>query len=64
MDSKNGFAVLTNSKGKIVDKVEYKNLPNGIGYIKENGKFLQNNSIKIPQDGISGEILLVLTEKR
>ena len=45
LDSKNGFAVLTNSKGKIVDKVEYKNLPNGIGYIKEDGKFLQNNAI-------------------
>lgn len=45
LDSKNGFAVLTNNKGKIVDKVEYKNLPNGIGYIKQSGKFLQNNAI-------------------
>lgn len=45
LDSKNGFAVLTNNKGKIVDKVEYKNLPNGIGYIKQDGKFLQNNAI-------------------
>ena len=45
LDSKNGFAVLTNNKGKVVDKVEYKNLPNGIGYIKEDGKFLQNNAI-------------------
>ncbi len=45
LDSKNGFAVLTNNKGKIVDKVEYKSLPNGIGYIKQDGKFLQNNAI-------------------
>lgn len=45
LDSKNGFAVLTNNKGKIVDKVEYKNLPNGIGYIKQDGKFLQNNAV-------------------
>ena len=45
LDSKNGFAVLTNNKGKVVDKVEYKNLPNGIGYIKEDGKLLQNNAI-------------------
>ena len=45
LDSKNGFAVLTNNKGKVVDKVQYKNLPNGIGYIKEDGKFLQNNAI-------------------
>ena len=45
LDSKNGFAVLTNNKGKIVDKVEYRNLPNGIAYIKQNGKFLQNNAI-------------------
>lgn len=45
LDSKNGFAVLTNNKGKIVDKVEYKNLPNGIGYVKQDGKFLQNNAI-------------------
>ena len=45
LDSKNGFAVLTNNKGKIVDKVEYRNLPNGIAYIKQGGKFLQNNAI-------------------
>lgn len=45
LNNKNGFAILTNNKGKIVDKVEYKNLANGIGYIKQDGVFLENNAI-------------------
>lgn len=45
LSSNNGFVILSNNKGKVIDKVEYKNLANGIAYIKQNGEFLESNSI-------------------
>lgn len=45
LKNKNGAAVLTNNKGKIIDKVEYSNLGNGIALIREGNKYLENNSI-------------------
>ena len=45
LNSNNGFVVLSNNKGKVIEKVEYKNLANGIAYIKESGKFLESNSV-------------------
>ena len=45
LKSKNGTVVLTNSKGKIIDKIEYKNVANGMAMVLEDGKFNQTNSI-------------------
>ena len=45
LKSKNGAAVLSNNKGKIIDKVKYENLANGLALIKEGDKLLENNSI-------------------
>ena len=38
LNNNNGIVVLSNNKGKVIDKVEYKNLANGIAYIKQAGK--------------------------
>ena len=43
--NKNGSVVLSNDKGKVIDKVNYENLGNGIALIKEGNKFLENNAI-------------------
>lgn len=43
LDSKNGIAILSNEKGKIVDKVEYENLANGMALVKQNGKMLESS---------------------
>ena len=45
LKSKNGTVILTNSKGKIIDKIEYKNIPNGIAMVLEDDKFNETNSI-------------------
>lgn len=45
LDNKTGVAILTNNKGKIIDSVEYNDLPNGMAYIKENGVFYQSSNI-------------------
>lgn len=45
LNNTNGFAILSDNKGKVIDKVEYKNLGNGIAYIKQGGKFLESNSV-------------------
>ena len=45
LKSKNGVAVLSNNKGKIIDKVKYENLANGLALIREENKLLENNSI-------------------
>ena len=45
LKSKNGAVLLSNNKGKVIDKVKYENLGNGIALIKEGKKFLENNSI-------------------
>ncbi len=45
LKSKNGTAILTNSNGKIIDKVEYKNVANGLAMVLEDGKFNQTSNI-------------------
>ncbi len=45
LKNKNGTVVLTNSNGKVIDKVKYENLANGMAYIREGDKYLMNNSI-------------------
>lgn len=45
LNSKNGVALLTNDKGKIIDKVEYSNLANGLALVKENDNFYETTNI-------------------
>ncbi len=45
LNNNNGLVVLSDNKGKVIDKVEYKNLANGMAYIKQDGNFLESNSI-------------------
>lgn len=45
LKSKNGVVILTNNKGKIIEKVEYKNLTNGMAMVREDGKLHKSNSI-------------------
>lgn len=45
LKSKNGYAVLSNNKGKVIDRVEYKNLGNGMAYVRTKSGFAQSSSI-------------------
>ena len=45
LKNKNGTVVLTNNSGKVIDKVKYENLANGMAYIREDDKYLMSNSI-------------------
>lgn len=45
LNNENGFVVLSDNNGKVVEKVEYKSLGNGMAYIREGDEFLPNNSI-------------------
>ena len=45
LKSKNGTAILTNNKGKIIQKLDYENLANGLALIKEGSEYLESNSI-------------------
>lgn len=45
LDSKNGVVVLSNKEGKIIDKITYENLANGIALIKQDGNMLESNII-------------------
>lgn len=45
LQSKNGTVILTNSNGKIIDKIEYENVANGLAMIREDGKLNKSNSI-------------------
>ena len=45
LKNKNGVAILTNNKGKIIDKISYSNLANGVAYIKQDNEFFKSNSI-------------------
>lgn len=45
LKNKNGVAILTNASGKVIDKVEYKNLANGKAYIRNNNTMTQGSSI-------------------
>ena len=56
LKSKNGIVCLTNSNGKIIDKIEYKNVGNGLAMIKEDGKFNISNSISPRYENTSSGI--------
>lgn len=45
LKSKNGYAVLSNNKGKVIDRVEYNNLGNGMSYVRTENGFAQSSSI-------------------
>ena len=45
LNSKNGSAVLTNNQGKVIDKVKYENLANGLAMIRQNDLMLEGSSI-------------------
>ena len=45
LKSKNGYAVLSNNKGKVIDRVEYNNLGNGMAYVRTENGFAQSSSI-------------------
>lgn len=45
LNSKNGTAVLADNKGKVIDKVKYENLANGLAYIRQDKLMLPGSSI-------------------
>ena len=45
LKSKTGTVVLTNNKGKVIDRVKYENLGNGVAYIRQGNKFAESNAI-------------------
>lgn len=45
LKSKNGYAVLSNNKGKVIDRVEYNNLGNGMAYVRTENGFAQSSNI-------------------
>ncbi|NLC47857.1 MAG: hypothetical protein GX758_00650, partial [Tenericutes bacterium] len=45
LKNENGYAILANNKGQIVDKVKYENITNGTAYIKQGNNFLKGVSI-------------------
>ncbi len=45
LKNKNGVVILSDNKGKIIERVKYENLGNGQAYIKEGKEFLTNSSI-------------------
>ena len=45
LKSKNGVVVLSNNKGKVIQTLKYENLANGLGLIKQDKEYLENNKI-------------------
>ena len=45
LKNKNGSVILSNKEGKIIQKLDYENLPNGVGLIKEGKEYLQNSAL-------------------
>lgn len=45
LENKTGVVVLTNNQGKIIDRVDYQDIPNGVAYVKENGSFYKSVNI-------------------
>ena len=43
--NKNGTVLITNTKGKVIDKVNYENLGNGVALIKQGTELLESNAI-------------------
>ncbi len=56
--NKSGVVVLTNNKGKVIDKVKYDNIGNGVAYIREGKTFNVSSAISPGylnnNDGIEG----------
>lgn len=50
LKSKNGVAILTNNKGKVLSKVEYKNLANGVSLSLENGNYVNTSNLSFGYD--------------
>ncbi len=45
LENKTGVVILTNNCGKIIDRVDYQNIPNGVAYVRENGVFYKSVNI-------------------
>ena len=45
LKSKSGSVVLTNNKGKVIDRVKYENLGNGVAYVRDGNKFMESSAI-------------------
>jgi len=45
LNSNEGFVILTNNKGKVIDRISYSNLASGIALIRENGKVYESSNI-------------------
>lgn len=45
LEAKTGTVILSNNEGKIVDKVSYDNLANGMSYVKQDGNWYSTNQI-------------------
>lgn len=45
LKNKNGTVILSNKEGKIIQKLDYDNLGNGIALIKQGKNYLENNAI-------------------
>ena len=45
LKSKTGSVILSNNSGKIIQKLDYDNLANGLALIEQNGAYLENNAI-------------------
>ena len=45
LNSKNGYAVLSNNEGKVLDKVKYDNLANGMAYVRTDTGFVQSSNL-------------------
>ena len=45
LKSKTGVVILSNTKGQIIQKLDYDNLSNGIALIKQGNNYLENNAI-------------------
>lgn len=56
LKSKNGFAILTNNKGKVISKVEYRNLANGLALSYINGNYVENGNISFNYDNTTDGI--------
>ena len=45
LHNKSGVVILTNDKGKVIDKVKYDNIGNGVAYIREGKRFNVSSAI-------------------
>ena len=45
LKSKNGVVVLSNNKGKVIQRLNYENLANGLALIKQGNNYLESNAI-------------------